>query len=1074
MKKISFALLLYCCASLCTAQNVGIGTTTPNASAMLDISSNNKGLLMPRMTSAQRKAIVAPSKGLMAFDNSSNSFWYYTGTSWKELAGNSYNNDSALVLGKQSGSISTHNITSYSSSFDSSGYLYDSGGPLGNYGNNENFVYSIGQANPNQLATDIIVMSNNIEGVYDSLIISDYYGHRYVLMGATTGTYRFYGDVKIQFKSNFTINAAGFAIRWNGVFPGISNYDPNQTTGWYYNPAKNYMRGGVNANNNWSPDSSGLLSFAYGYDSKAKGNYSVAFGNHSIANYGSFAAGVNAIASGEFSFATGDQSIATGNYSVSIGESNTANNDGSVAIGTLNRSTGGYSTAIGYSSVSNGEFSTAIGFNANADSHASTALGNYTISRGESSTSMGTYTVASGDYSTATGLSTNSKSYGGFVTGLYNDSSNAASSSSINSLNRIFQIGNGTADYALSNAMTVLQNGNVGINTTTPQSTLQVNNGAVLFDGTTGTTPLNGAGTRLMWIPVKAAFRAGNVLGSEWDDINIGNNSFAGGNTTTASADNCTALGNWTKASGWSSTTLGQSTIASGYVSTAMGNLNKATGGVSTAMGAVTTASGDASTATGYFTKSKSFAGFVTGQFNDSTNASSATSSHSLNRIFQIGNGTTDATRNNAMTVLQNGNTGINTTNPTSKLDVNGQIAIDQKNFGGYAGLLIKGNSPVSNYPNIGFSTQNNAAADIIAAGIGAAINNNTAGAEAMDLSFYTSTTGLAGLTERVRIKDNGNVGIGEINPTVPLNFAASLGNKISLWGTDANHYGMGIQSFLMQFYSANYSDDIAFGYGNSAAFTENVRIKGNGNVGIGTNKPGAMLTVKKDINVDNGDGNAGTTDNTLKFGGDGSGEAIGSNRTTATNQYGLDFYTLGANRMSITLGGNVGIGTTGPTAKLSVNGNANNSTGSWGVFSDERVKTVTGNFTDGLNVIRQINPVVFNYNDNAPFKTSDDQIGIVAQELEKIAPYMVSKQAYNQFEDLREVNNQAYVFLLINAVKEQQEQITNQQQQIESQQKENTLLQLQVVAQQKESKEQKERMDSLEKLVKVLSKKVN
>jgi hypothetical protein len=116
----------------------------------------------------------------------------------------------------------------------------------------------------------------------------------------------------------------------------------------------------------------------------------------------------------------------------------------------------------------------------------------------------------------------------------------------------------------------------------------------------------------------------------------------------------------------------------------------------------------------------------------------------------------------------------------------------------------------------------------------------------------------------------------------------------------------------------------------------------------------------------------------------------------------------------------------------------------------------------------------VFNYNDNAPFKTSDDQIGIVAQELEKIAPYMVSKQAYNQFEDLREVNNQAYVFLLINAVKEQQEQITNQQQQIESQQKENTLLQLQVVAQQKESKEQKERMDSLEKLVKVLSKKVN
>jgi hypothetical protein len=132
---------------------------------------------------------------------------------------------------------------------------------------------------------------------------------------------------------------------------------------------------------------------------------------------------------------------------------------------------------------------------------------------------------------------------------------------------------------------------------------------------------------------------------------------------------------------------------------------------------------------------------------------------------------------------------------------------------------------------------------------------------------------------------------------------------------------------------------------------------------------------------------------------------------------------------MAISLGGNIGIGTTAPTAKLSVNGTANNATGNWGVFSDERVKTVTGNFTDGLNVIRQINPVIFNYNDNAPFKTSDDQIGIVAQELEKIAPYMVSKQAYNQFADLREVNNQAYVFLLINAVKEQQQQIAAEQQ---------------------------------------------
>ncbi|HAO46592.1 MAG TPA: hypothetical protein DCQ97_06675 [Chitinophagaceae bacterium] len=121
---------------------------------------------------------------------------------------------------------------------------------------------------------------------------------------------------------------------------------------------------------------------------------------------------------------------------------------------------------------------------------------------------------------------------------------------------------------------------------------------------------------------------------------------------------------------------------------------------------------------------------------------------------------------------------------------------------------------------------------------------------------------------------------------------------------------------------------------------------------------------------------------------------------------------------------GSVGIGTTGPTAKLSVNGTANNSTGTWGVFSDARVKTINNEFTDGLNVIKQIRPVLFTYNEQAPYRSGDVQVGVVAQELEKVAPYMVSQKKYGEFTDLREVNNQAYVFLLINAVKEQQTRI--------------------------------------------------
>jgi hypothetical protein len=120
----------------------------------------------------------------------------------------------------------------------------------------------------------------------------------------------------------------------------------------------------------------------------------------------------------------------------------------------------------------------------------------------------------------------------------------------------------------------------------------------------------------------------------------------------------------------------------------------------------------------------------------------------------------------------------------------------------------------------------------------------------------------------------------------------------------------------------------------------------------------------------------------------------------------------------------NVGIGTSAPTALLSVNGTANNPAGAWGVFSDSRVKTVNGDFTDGLNVISKIHTIRFNYKANAPFKADVEQIGVIAQELEQIAPYMVTQKPYGDIKDLREVSNQAYVFLLINAVKEQQAQI--------------------------------------------------
>ena len=67
--------------------NVGIGTTQPNESAVLDISSSNKGLLIPRMTLQQRNTIQNPANGLMVYQTDILAgFYFYDGKDWKPLA----------------------------------------------------------------------------------------------------------------------------------------------------------------------------------------------------------------------------------------------------------------------------------------------------------------------------------------------------------------------------------------------------------------------------------------------------------------------------------------------------------------------------------------------------------------------------------------------------------------------------------------------------------------------------------------------------------------------------------------------------------------------------------------------------------------------------------------------------------------------------------------------------------------------------------------------------------------------------------------------------------------------------
>ena len=179
-------------------------------------------------------------------------------------------------------------------------------------------------------------------------------------------------------------------------------------------------------------------------------------------------------------------------------------------------------------------------------------------------------------------------------------------------------------------------------------------------------------------------------------------------------------------------------------------------------------------------------------------------------------------------------NVGINTQTPQARLHI-------YKGSSGYVGvyphqdLIIESNdhtwinllAPNDKEMGVLFGKPSN----IASGGIVYDINNN--------LHFRTN-----GNINRMFIGSNGNVGIGTTTPNAPLSFPAVLGSKITLYPGVSGDVGLGVQGNLLQIYSDYAGAAVAFGYGGSSSFHENMRVEGGGNVGIGTSNPFAKLDV--------------------------------------------------------------------------------------------------------------------------------------------------------------------------------------------------------------------------------------
>ena len=211
-----------------------------------------------------------------------------------------------------------------------------------------------------------------------------------------------------------------------------------------------------------------------------------------------------------------------------------------------------------------------------------------------------------------------------------------------------------------------------------------------------------------------------------------------------------------------------------------------------------------------------------------------------------------------------------------------------------------------------------------------------------------------------------------------------------------------------------------------------------NGNVGIGTNSPGYILDVEVeqqdklrlkstsndfDIILDGASGN-----NELEFYENGSFKAsIGWDSSNDR----IFCYQNGTNVLFVQ-SGRLGVKHPAPSYDLHLNNNsaAKPTSSSWTVASDSRLKTNVKPFIHGLKTLMQINPVWFTYNGIADMP-QETGVGTIAQELAEIAPFMVSdwehKSESRASTTYKAIDYGAMDFILINAIKEQQEIIKEQ-----------------------------------------------
>ncbi len=648
-------------------QQIGIGTNSPDTSAVLDIQSTSSGLLIPRMTTAQRNAIFSPANGLLVYDTNTNSFWFYNG-SWNNL------------------------ITVNTNTQNSLDQAYNEGGA---------------GAGRKITANDSAVIINGEDGLYVTGTLGQ--GTDVEIEGG--GTRMFFNPKKSAFRVGTLDSLIPGAEYWNNVNIGLHSI----AMGYNTKASANYSVSIGGGDNGRVTLSSGEHAISIGNNTNASNTNSMALGTESIAS------GVQSIAIGG-SIGSGlsiSRTIASGKNSLALGTATTALGFYSTSMGFFTQANAPYSTSIGNNTIANGFSSTVIGqynrpiVSTQNNFNNSTPLfiiGNGTDNISDTSNAFTVYfdgrvqindeytlpttdgtanqimkTDGAGQVSFATipdNSNTNELQYTDTFTfigttlglSLSNDGI-PAKTVDLSSL----QDGTGTDDQIIDTFtlagtilslsiendgepvktvdLSSLQDGKNTLNEAYDEggrgmgSTILADSGAVrilgedgLFVGGVygqGDSILNtGISSKMFFNPKKAAFRAGYSYGDGWYNRNVGNYSFSTGFYTKAKGLVSAAFGSLSTANGENSISLGSNTISNGKNSSSFGLYNVANGANST----------------------------VVGLYND-TIVTVETTSSAQTPLFIVGNGSF-TTRNNAFVVFKNGKVGVGTNTPGKRFEV--------------------------------------------------------------------------------------------------------------------------------------------------------------------------------------------------------------------------------------------------------------------------------------------------------------------------------------------------------------------------------------------------------------------